>query len=193
VTTPWTPSRRPPCTATQAAPAGRRRPGPAAAGAGAARPADGGGRAAGSSAPGRPHLVVVRSENGADPNAADIAVQAAVERFGRVDVLVNNAGNFNAGFFEELSPEDFRAQIETTSSARSTSPVLPFRSCEPSAPSRATETREQWLGRAIEMMRPSSRQRAPPSPRTWRSPAGAGERLPRPVGLTCTGGCIAMR
>ena len=42
-----------------------------------------------------------------DPNAADIAVQAAVERFGRVDVLVNNAGNFNAGFFEKLSPEDF--------------------------------------------------------------------------------------
>ena len=29
-------------------------------------------------------------------------------------MLVNNAGNFNAGFFEELSPEEFRAQIETT-------------------------------------------------------------------------------
>jgi NAD(P)-dependent dehydrogenase (short-subunit alcohol dehydrogenase family) len=29
-------------------------------------------------------------------------------------VLVNNAGNFNAGFFEELSPEEFRAQIDTT-------------------------------------------------------------------------------
>jgi NAD(P)-dependent dehydrogenase (short-subunit alcohol dehydrogenase family) len=29
-------------------------------------------------------------------------------------VLVNNAGNFNAGFFEELSSEEFRAQIETT-------------------------------------------------------------------------------
>src|SRR4029077_15720786 len=35
-------------------------------------------------------------------------------RFGRLDVLVNNAGNFNAGFFEEISPQDFRAQIETT-------------------------------------------------------------------------------
>jgi NAD(P)-dependent dehydrogenase (short-subunit alcohol dehydrogenase family) len=28
-------------------------------------------------------------------------------------VLVNNAGNFYAGFFEEIRPEDFRAQIET--------------------------------------------------------------------------------
>jgi NAD(P)-dependent dehydrogenase (short-subunit alcohol dehydrogenase family) len=26
----------------------------------------------------------------------------------------NNAGNFYAGFFEEITPEDFRAQVETT-------------------------------------------------------------------------------
>jgi len=49
-----------------------------------------------------------------DPAAAQSAIQAAVERFGRIDVLVNNAGNFYAGFFEEISPEDFRSQIETT-------------------------------------------------------------------------------
>jgi NAD(P)-dependent dehydrogenase (short-subunit alcohol dehydrogenase family) len=28
-------------------------------------------------------------------------------------VLVNNAGNFYAGFFEEISSEHFRAQVET--------------------------------------------------------------------------------
>jgi NAD(P)-dependent dehydrogenase (short-subunit alcohol dehydrogenase family) len=44
---------------------------------------------------------------------AESAIKAAVDRFGRVDVLVNNAGNFYAGFFEEITPEDFRAQVET--------------------------------------------------------------------------------
>jgi NAD(P)-dependent dehydrogenase (short-subunit alcohol dehydrogenase family) len=48
-----------------------------------------------------------------DPADAQDAARAAVDRFGRIDVLVNNAGNFYAGFFEELSPEDFRAQVET--------------------------------------------------------------------------------
>jgi NAD(P)-dependent dehydrogenase (short-subunit alcohol dehydrogenase family) len=58
-------------------------------------------------------LLVVKL-NVTSPADAQAAVQAAVERFGQIDVLVNNAGNFYAGFFEEISPEDFRAQIETT-------------------------------------------------------------------------------
>ena len=49
-----------------------------------------------------------------DPAAAEAAVAAAVERFGHLDVVVNNAGSFYAGFFEEMAPEDFRAQIEST-------------------------------------------------------------------------------
>src|SRR3954470_1168255 len=47
------------------------------------------------------------------PDDAKAAVAAAMKRFGRIDVLVNNAGNFYAGFFEEIPPEDFRAQVET--------------------------------------------------------------------------------
>ncbi|MFB9654936.1 SDR family oxidoreductase [Pseudarthrobacter oxydans] len=48
-----------------------------------------------------------------DPAAADNAVQAAVDRFGRIDVLVNNAGNFYAGYFENISDEQLRKQMET--------------------------------------------------------------------------------
>jgi NAD(P)-dependent dehydrogenase (short-subunit alcohol dehydrogenase family) len=44
---------------------------------------------------------------------AEAAVAATIAQFGQIDVLVNNAGNFYAGFFEELSPEQVRNQIET--------------------------------------------------------------------------------
>ena len=47
------------------------------------------------------------------PEDAVAAIAAAVGKFGRLDVLVNNAGNFQAGFFEELSMEQMRDQLET--------------------------------------------------------------------------------
>jgi NAD(P)-dependent dehydrogenase (short-subunit alcohol dehydrogenase family) len=45
---------------------------------------------------------------------AQAAARAAVDRFGRIDVLVNNAANFYAGYFEELTPEEIERQLATS-------------------------------------------------------------------------------
>ncbi|HEV3050700.1 MAG TPA: SDR family NAD(P)-dependent oxidoreductase [Longimicrobium sp.] len=58
------------------------------------------------------HLLAVKLDVTSRQDA-EAAVKAAVERFGRIDVLVNNAAIFEAGFFEELAPE----QIERTLNA----------------------------------------------------------------------------
>jgi NAD(P)-dependent dehydrogenase (short-subunit alcohol dehydrogenase family) len=49
-----------------------------------------------------------------NPHDAEAAVKAAVDRFGAIDVLVNNAGNFYAGHFEELAPEQIERQLATS-------------------------------------------------------------------------------
>ncbi|HYM93880.1 MAG TPA: SDR family NAD(P)-dependent oxidoreductase [Chitinophagaceae bacterium] len=45
---------------------------------------------------------------------AEAAVNATIEKFGRIDVLVNNAANFYAGFFEELTIEQINKQLQTS-------------------------------------------------------------------------------
>ena len=44
----------------------------------------------------------------------DTAVKSAIDLFSSIDVLVNNAGNFYAGFFEELSPKQMELQMATS-------------------------------------------------------------------------------
>lgn len=47
-----------------------------------------------------------------DPVAARAAVAAAIDAFGRLDVVVNNAGYANSGPIEEMTEKDFREQFE---------------------------------------------------------------------------------
>jgi len=63
-----------------------------------------------------------------DEDASEKAAAAAVERFGRIDVLVNNAGVFYAGYFENTSPAQLRAQLETNffGPANVTRAILPI-------------------------------------------------------------------
>ena len=48
------------------------------------------------------------------PADAAAAVRAAVDRFGRIDVLINNAASFYAGYFEELTPEQVERQLSVS-------------------------------------------------------------------------------
>ena len=49
-----------------------------------------------------------------DPKEIQAAVGRAIDKFATIDVLVNNAGNFYAGFFEELSSRQFELQMATS-------------------------------------------------------------------------------
>src|ERR1700710_2580294 len=49
----------------------------------------------------------------ADASGARAGGAAGVDRFGRLDVVVNNAGYANLASIEDIPPEDFRAQIDT--------------------------------------------------------------------------------
>lgn len=59
------------------------------------------------------NLLVVKLDVTSRPDA-EAAAKAACERFGRIDVLVNNAASFYAGYFEELTAEQMHLQLETS-------------------------------------------------------------------------------
>jgi NAD(P)-dependent dehydrogenase (short-subunit alcohol dehydrogenase family) len=60
-----------------------------------------------------------------------ICLASLIFQFGGIDVLVNNAASFYAGYFEELAPAQFDRQL----AVRPRSPVLPNKKSAPSASS----------------------------------------------------------
>src|SRR6266446_1584314 len=56
------------------------------------------------------NLLVVKLDV-TNPADAESAVKVVIDRFGRIDVLVNNAASFYAGYFEELTPEQMERQL----------------------------------------------------------------------------------
>ncbi len=59
------------------------------------------------------NLLVVKLDI-TDPSDAEAAAKAAIAKFGTIDVLVNNAASFYAGFFEELTPGQMQMQLSTS-------------------------------------------------------------------------------
>ena len=62
---------------------------------------------------GSPDNLLVVKMDVTNPREISTGVKTAIEKFGTIDVLVNNAGNFYAGFFEELSPTQVERQMGT--------------------------------------------------------------------------------
>jgi NAD(P)-dependent dehydrogenase (short-subunit alcohol dehydrogenase family) len=60
-----------------------------------------------------PNLLVAKMDV-TNSKEIDAAVKLAINKFGTIDVLVNNAGNFYAGFFEEISQKQMELQLATS-------------------------------------------------------------------------------
>jgi NAD(P)-dependent dehydrogenase (short-subunit alcohol dehydrogenase family) len=58
--------------------------------------------------------LLITKLNVTKPEDAEASVREAVDKFGTIDVLVNNAANFYAGFFEELTPEQIQLQLSAS-------------------------------------------------------------------------------
>src|SRR5438046_9110697 len=107
---------------------------------------------------------------------AEAAVRAAVKRFGRIDVLVNNAASFYAGYFEELTPEQIERQLATSliGPMNVTRAVLPV----------MRKQRSGQTGRSWHIVSSSLASRRPKENRPCRSSEAVHSRRPRgrPIG-----------
>jgi NAD(P)-dependent dehydrogenase (short-subunit alcohol dehydrogenase family) len=113
-----------------------------------------------------------------DMSASRGAVATAMERFGRLDVLLNNAGYAHLSPFEQVSEDDFKAEIDTNfygvvNLTRAALPVM----------------RQQKSGHIINISSSSARFGSPGSTRLWRCQMG-GERFHR---FACQGGQAVRR
>lgn len=80
----------------------------------------------------------------ADPATAERAVAAGIERFGRIDTLVNNAGVFVAKPFTDYTQDDYAAVTGVNLATSSASPSWPSSTCSPMVTAISSTSPPAW-------------------------------------------------
>jgi NAD(P)-dependent dehydrogenase (short-subunit alcohol dehydrogenase family) len=81
----------------------------------------------------------------ADRKTAERAISAAMDRLGRIDTLVNNAGIFIAKPFTQYTEDNYAAILASTSQASFTLPNLPSPRWRGRAAAMSCRSRRAWL------------------------------------------------